>query len=543
MDECCGSARRQLAAAEAAAIEAAGPWEAAPSGTDGSGLHVHDLELVTVTDTSFVLTWHTADGPPPATPFHPVQQPGPVPTGGMVRYGTDPGRLDAAVAEPGEATAYHYVEVTGLRPGTTYYYQVVSAGVAAAPRRYPRLTFPPGGMELPADPADPRLAQCVAELLSSGVVLSASPGSVTTLVPPPGPLLFTVALCNDLHLGETVSGLAADDFPPGFTQAPGLPPYPVVMADSMISDARSRGADVLIAAGDMTAASLPGQAVASRNLLDGFGTLTRSGVLAAGSYVVARGNHDQYAVAGTGPAGSAAASAGVKPAAAGLDSLAAVYGLPRGRLTATELGGLRLIGLDTTTGTTAGGTVSDEQLAALSELLRAAPDQPTLVFGHHPVTSESAFTMVAGPSFGLDRRSAGRLEQLYAAAPGVFLHHSGHTHRNLRTTSPAAPGVEFLEVAAVKEYPGGFALLRVYQGGYMLNFYKSSSDLARQWSQTTSGEYLGLYPAYTIGSLADRNHVVERDFAALTPLPARSTLAAAPDTSQAPGAPAAAVNR
>ena len=68
-----------------------------------------------------------------------------------------------------------------------------------------------------------------------------------------------------------------------------------------------------------------------------------------------------------------------------------------------------------------------------------------------------------------------------------------------------------------KEYPGGFALLKVYEGGYMVNFYKSSSDLARQWSQVSGGGYLGLYPAYALGTLADRNHVVDRDFSALAP--------------------------
>jgi hypothetical protein len=81
--------------------------------------------------------------------------------------------------------------------------------------------------------------------------------------------------------------------------------------------------------------------------------------------------------------------------------------------------------------------------------------------------------------------------------------------------------VDFLEVAATKEYPGGFTLLRVYQGGYMANFYKSSSTLARQWSQTSSGEYLGLYPAYTLGALTDRNRVARRNFFELTPLPRR----------------------
>jgi len=128
---------------------------------------------------------------------------------------------------------------------------------------------------------------------------------------------------------------------------------------------------------------------------------------------------------------------------------------------------------------------------------------------------------ISGPGFDLDRADAARLEALYAATPGVFFHHSGHTHRNQRTASPVATGVEFLEVAATKEYPGGFALLKVYEGGYMLNFHKSSSTLARQWSQTSSGEYLGLYPAYTLGTTADRNHVVQHDFSGLQRLPQR----------------------
>jgi hypothetical protein len=78
-----------------------------------------DLELVTVTDTSFVLTWYTADGPAPAVPGRAAGRPGPVDAPGLVRYGTRPGRLDCVAAEWGGTTPYHYVEVTGLRPAET----------------------------------------------------------------------------------------------------------------------------------------------------------------------------------------------------------------------------------------------------------------------------------------------------------------------------------------------------------------------------------------------------------------------------------------
>jgi 3',5'-cyclic-AMP phosphodiesterase len=517
MQDCCGLSRRQLLqlASAGAAVGLVPPLMRAPSagasaaGTDGSGLYVQDLELVTVTDTSFVLTWYTADAATPQIPYDPAQEPAPVATDGIVLYGTDPARLDHVAVEPGGDTAYHYVEVTGLRPGVTYYYQALSAGVTATARLVPELSFPPGGLVIPADPTSTQLEAILGELLASGVVLSASPGQVSTLVPPPGRLLFTIALSNDLHTGETESGLAISDFPPPFTQAPGLPPYPVVMARSMTYDAAARGADVLIVAGDLSSAALPQELTDSKSLLDRFGTLTLSGRLQPGEYVVARGNHDQPKT------GAAYASCAPVGTTGYYDCLPAVYDLPQGTLTTTEVGGMRLIGLDTTTLDTPGGAIEPSEFAALRDVLAERPDQPTLVFGHHPVTDQSAVTTIAGPSFDLDRADAASLEELYAATPGVFFHHSGHTHRNLRTSSPVAAGVEFLEVAATKEYPGGFALLRVYEGGYMVSFYKSSGDLARQWSQVSSGEYLGLYPAYTLGSVADRNHVVARDFSSL----------------------------
>jgi 3',5'-cyclic-AMP phosphodiesterase len=71
--------------------------------------------------------------------------------------------------------------------------------------------------------------------------------------------------------------------------------------------------------------------------------------------------------------------------------------------------------------------------------------------------------------------------------------------------------VEFLEVAATKEYAGGYPPLKVFTGGYQVNFHKTRGDLARQWSQRTRGEYFGIYPHYTLGTIGDRNHTVVRD--------------------------------
>jgi hypothetical protein len=115
------------------------------------------------------------------------------------------------------------------------------------------------------------------------------------------------------------------------------------------------------------------------------------------------------------------------------------------------------------------------QLEELRDVLRQDKDRPTLLFGHHPVAYESAATTEAGPSFDIDRPTAITLQGLYAQTSGVFFHHSGHTHRNKRTflldgQQNPIESVEFLEVGATKEYPGGYSLLRLYEGGYMVSY-------------------------------------------------------------------------
>jgi hypothetical protein len=171
----------------------------------------------------------------------------------------------------------------------------------------------------------------------------------------------------------------------------------------------------------------------------------------------------------------------------------------------------------------AGGTMNAAQLGELEHLLSRDRDQPTLLFGHHPVTYESAATTEAGPSFDIDRPTAIVLQRLYARTPGVFFHHSGHTHRNKRTflldaQQNPVESVEFLEVGATKEYPGGYSLLRLYTGGYMVSYYKNRTPLALAWGQRTRGEYYSLYPHYMLGTIADRNHTVVRDLSGLRPL-------------------------
>ncbi|MEV6392754.1 phosphohydrolase [Nocardia xishanensis] len=463
---CCGPSRRTfLGAIASAALLSIGGMVSSRARAQPLSVLATDLEVVTVTDRSVVLTWTTV-APDESGRLTPV------PSDAEVRLGpADSPRAPVPVFADPDRTPFHYAEIGGLEPGRRYRFEAWSQGVRATPA-LSVTTLSPGTPE--------------------------ATGEFTTMVPPPGRLLRTIALANDVHYGETVSGLVVGAFPPGFRQPAGLPPYPEVMLSALLDDLRARSVNHLVVAGDLTSEATQEEARAVRARLDSWGTL-------GSDYLVSRGNHDRPHVDY-----ESCTHFGEHRDCWGDNFLA------RQELAEHEVGGLRLLGVDTSDLNGAGGRIERSQFDRLAEALRADPDRPTLVFGHHPVTVESGLTNTAGPSFVLDGADSIQLQRLYARAPGVFLHHSGHTHRNRRTRPDTNIAVEFLEVAAVKEYPGGYSLLHVYEGGYTVNFYKTRTEDARRWSSTTRGEYFGLLPDYTLGTFADRNHVVARDFSGLS---------------------------
>lgn len=429
------------------------------------------LELVTLTEDSAIITWYT--GVPGTNDG--LGRMLPAVTEGEVVYGTHPARLNR-VASEGRGTAHHYVELTGLEPGQTYFYQARSRGTAATPTPLHLVN----GNAVGTSPY--------------GLGSPGGPYSFTTPEPPPGRHLLSIALCNDLHLGETTAGVITGiPLLRGIRQGPGLAPYPEIMARELVAEARRRGAGQLLAAGDITAGGAPHDLIEAKRLLDGFGTHGRD-------YFVTRGNHDRPRRRGDG----------FKDGFLGGEGPAYF---------AHDLGGLRIVGLDTYEKKGNGsdsGALSGEQLSWLRARLRENGDQPTVVFGHHPLTvRNSPFPVTSGHR--LNRRQARTILDAYAAAPGVFLHHAGHTHRNKRTVLPRAPRVTLQEVSAVKEYPGGFCLLRIHEGGYALNYYKTSGAAAREWSERSRRVATGLWPQYALGrSVADRNSVTAHDLSGIS---------------------------
>lgn len=493
MTRCCHLTRREIL--QWGALVAASPLLSALGDVEraygltradagGPAVPIH-LELVTLTETTAIVTWFTGD---PTNPDS-VGRPAPVPADTEVLLGTSPANL-TQVFYDATPTPYHYVEMTGLEPDQTYFYVARSGGV----------------------PATTAVSQFGNPAGTSTTNASVSgPFVFTTPQPPAGSFLFAIALCNDLHLGETVAGLATTQagvgIPPGIMQSPGLPPYAEVMAAALARESRARGANALLAGGDISSEAAQIDVNDAKAFLDAFGLYEES-------YLVARGNHDRPHT------GDKVAACSVVPSAPDHHDCFADAFFPTGRTWfAKEAFGLRLVGLDTYDKIGSGGdngVMSDEQFAFVREELAREPDRPTLVFGHHPVTLEATVTTVPPVSFDMNQQQAMELEALYGQSSGVFLHHAGHTHRNKRTLSANAPGVAFQEVGAVKEYPGGFHLLRVFTGGYALNFYKFKDDLAKEWSERSRPEYGGLAPFYVFGTMSDRNSVVARDFSGLT---------------------------
>jgi hypothetical protein len=492
MTRCCGLTRREIM--QWGAIVAASPLLSALADPERAygltraaaanpAVPIH-LELVTLTETTAILTWFTGD----PTRLDEAGRPAPMPADTEVLLGTSPTDL-RQVFYDATATPYHYVELSGLEPGRPYVYLARSGG-APATSAVSAFGFPAGTSTANGSPSGPFL--------------------FTTPKPPPGSFLFAIALCNDLHLGETVAGLATTqggvELPPGIRQREGQPPYPEVMASALATETRQRGANVLLAAGDLSSEAAQLDVDDAKQFLDAFGTYEET-------YLVARGNHDRPHT------GDKVAACSAVPGADGYHDCFRDSFFPSGDTWfARQAFGLRLLGLDTYDKIGNGGdngVMSDGQFAFVRDQLTAYPDQPTLVFGHHPITLESSLDNTRPLLFDLATQQSLALEQLYASSPGVVLHHAGHTHRNKLTTSITAPHVTFQEVAAVKEYPGGFHLLRVHTGGYALNFYKFRDALAREWTERSRPEYGGQAPFYTFGTSADRNTVVARDLSGL----------------------------
>jgi len=404
---------------------------------------IFNEELVTVTDTSIILTWRTD-----------------VPGDSKVLIGTSPDDLKEYDCK--EKTEYHYCEVSGLLPGTSYYYYTKSGNIIGGSQEF---------------------------------FNEYSPNFVTTLSPPDGEFLFQFATLNDVHVGEEVAGLIIigdQVLNEGFTWPDENNPYWLFMNNAAVSEINERGADFVIIKGDITSEHRKQEFEKAREI---FSLLNMP-------YFVLRGNHDRidgdpenyyvnvFDLQNYAPMGNKYI----------IDAHGHFY-------ISFDYKDIHFVGLDSAD-IDGGGKICDEQLAWLAYNLNNN-SKITLVFLHHPVVAQSGD--VAGIA-GLLNDTASReaFLQIISSNPQVKGVFSGHTHRNKLNRSERAPHAVFAETGSSKEYPGGYTIYRVYTGGIMSNFYKTRCTECREWSEITRDEYdfLGGGQVVLFGKLEDRNYVV-----------------------------------
>lgn len=287
-----------------------------------------------------------------------------------------------------------------------------------------------------------------------------------TLARPAGERLTTFATVNDVHFGEVECGIIDGlDLGPTFRVGEGEAPYPETMNRGAIHEIEQLAPEVVLVKGDLTS---EGTDEEYRDFLEFYGE-------AFGEALVhTRGNHDAYH-------GATFASEPTQ---------------------LVELGGVLLAVLDTSVVGKASGTVTGEQLEWLHDVAADA-DRPVLVFGHHHVWSPDSATRAEG-YFGIDPTASERLVELVAARPVIRGYFAGHTHRNRVRRISISREVPWVEVACVKDFPGGWAEYRVHEGGILQVFHRISTPDALVWSERTREMFGGMYFGYAFGDLGDR---------------------------------------
>ena len=286
-----------------------------------------------------------------------------------------------------------------------------------------------------------------------------------TLPRPPGERLATVATVNDMHFGETRCGLLEGvDIGPVLAVAPGEPPYPETMSRAAVAEIAAVGADAVVAKGDLTA---------SGTVEEHGQFLACYGILGA-RLVSVRGNHDNR-----GGADFAAEPVQER-----------------------TLPGIVLAVLDTSVPGSPRGRLASDQLDWLDELA-ARSDRPVLVLGHHQPWNPDSATREPD-YFGIDPDSSERLVDVVVRRPAIMAYAAGHTHRNRVRRFSATGEVPWVEVSAVKDFPGAWAEYRVFEGGILQVVRRIAAPEALEWTERTRGMFAGLYAGYSFGALHDR---------------------------------------
>jgi len=289
-----------------------------------------------------------------------------------------------------------------------------------------------------------------------------------TTLPSLGELRCVFTTANDVHFGETVCGrVEGGESFEVYRSEEGETPYPEVMSASVVADMQRCEPAAVVVKGDLTDDGVDEDYA---RFLEVWGGAFSERLIHV------RGNHDCYRG----------------------QSFAAWPCQSR------RLDGATLAVIDTSRPFQVSGSIGEDQLDWLDEL-GASADQPVVVLGHHPLWNPGSDRRTEGHLW-LDPDDSAALVEVIARRPALSCYLAGHTHRNRRHL---VGGVPFVEVACVKDYPGGWAEYRVYERGIAQMFHRASAPAAVAWAERTRGMFGGFYGPYALGELSDRSFVIE----------------------------------
>lgn len=303
-----------------------------------------------------------------------------------------------------------------------------------------------------------------------------SPGRLTTLTPPAGRHLFTFALMSDLHVMEDVAGLfvlPVSWLPPlskGFTWRYPLHNYWQFTGEAAVDQINRSDAELVIVLGDLSSWFTEPEFLAAKVILDRL----------QAPYYVLRGNHDRVE---NYPE----------------DYFLKVFGLEKGWYSFDHQG-FHFVCLDDNRLSDGWQAFPEEEFQWLEQDLQSHRQLPTFVFVHRPM---AAAYMDVNPQIRT------RFLTILGSHPQVVGVFNGHSHRAKLTVTPETGTVPHIEVPPTKEYPSGYALVRVFEGGWQYNFFKTQCADCREWNNLTRDEYFGQAPRIRMGTIPDRNFVYE----------------------------------
>ena len=357
----------------------------------------------------------------------------------------------AARARAGGGTGTRLVRIEDLEPASSYRIEIEVAG--APPAEHSRY-FPESFETLPATRAR-------------------ETASFATL--------------NDLHFGEPrfggtpledgSYGEPKPDFPVAHETDSDVP-YWQAMNEDAVADINALGVDATFIKGDIADQGRAEQFEVARRTFERF----------RAPHHAFLGNHDHYGLL-----------AGLE-----VDGYELLDQPPAPRT--VELGGWRLVLLDTVEPGEHHGVFPDERLDWLADRLLETREEaiPTLLLMHHqPVPPE--FSKRFPNNIGLIPEHSLRVFDLLGRHPEVKGVLIGHTHRNRVRRYAASGPLPFVEVHCTKDYPGGFAHYRLFDDGHFRQeVFRTSSARALAHSTRCRDFFGGDYRDFALGTLANR---------------------------------------